>query len=198
MPYCTRVFSGILERRYNIPIGESESYFVSRVGAPLDSIYNAMLQKNRKPTNEIDELVDEFFEQMKEDVPIFDDVKPALESLRMHKRIISTNLRQGILDERVRYHKLENYLDGYFGTNGFKNKEAHVNAIISRYGLDGNALKDNIILVGDGPGDMELAKKFSIIGIGRVGTTDTDTLRTAGALYTINTLLEVETILERL
>ena len=198
MPSCINAFSGILEKRYDIPRGESESYLVSRIGAPLNLIFYEILQKRGKPTDSIDVLVNEFHELMEFDVPIFDDVKPALERLSAYKRFISTNLRQNILDARVRYHKLENHLNGYFGLNGFKNKETHVNAIISSYGLSGSDLKDSIVLVGDGPGDMELARKFGIIGIGRIGTTDADTLKKAGASYTINTLLETENVLGQL
>lgn len=198
MPHCIEVFSEILERRYNIPRKESGQYLVSRVGAPLDSIYNALLEKHGKPTDSIDELVDEFYGLMKEDVPLFDDVKPALEILKSYRKFISTNVRQATVNARVKYHELENYLDGYFGTNGFKNKEAHIYEIIRICGLDVNDLNGSVVLVGDGPGDIELAKKFGIIGIGRAGTTDSYTLKKAGASYTLDSLSEVESILKKL
>ena len=55
---------------------------------------------------------------------------------------------------------------------------------------------ESVILVGDGKRDMEFARKYKIIGVGKLGSTDAKTLKEAGASYIINNLSEIVKLLE--
>ncbi len=199
MPIYTEIFSGQLERKFGIPREDSSILYNSSAGIPLGKQFEMMLTKHRKPTDKIQELVNEFFELAAKNVPdIFPDIKPAFEKLAGHKRIISTNTRQDILNGRVLHHGLEKHLDHYFGTNGFKRKEEHFDHVKRIYDLSEEDFRKTVVFVGDGKPDMELAKRLGIVGIGRIGTTDSKSLEQAGASYIVTALTELPEILEKL
>ena len=197
MPLYTELFSSILEKEYQIPVADSSSYYTSSAGMPLNKQLEAILVKHRKPLDMIQHMADEFFNNAAKKIPdVFPDVMSALKELSDYKIIISTGTRQDILDKRVKCHKLNKYLDKWFGINGFKRKEDHFNEIKKLYSTSEKGFRESVAFVGDGKPDMELAQKFGIIGIGRIGTTDARGLKKAGARYTVNTLLEIKGILK--
>lgn len=197
MPFYTKIFSSLLESNYGIPSAESSAYYNSSAGMVLNKQFETMLIKYNKPTGEIQILVDEFFKKAARKLPnIFIDVKPAMKSLSNYKIIISTNTRQDMLDKRIKRHKLNIYIDKWFGINGFKGKEEHFNEIRKIYNFSNKDFRKNVVFVGDGKPDMQFAQKLGIVGIGRIGTTDAESLMKAGAKYTVNSLLEVKEILE--
>jgi phosphoglycolate phosphatase-like HAD superfamily hydrolase len=199
IPLYIKIFSGILKRRHKIPVKDTSVYYRNSSGSPLDEQFKTMLEKYGKPKDEIKELVKEFFDLATKEVPdIFDDVKPAFETLKNYKKIISTNTRQDILEQRILHHDLYEYLDYYFGVNGFKGKEEHFDEIKRIYSLSDQESKESIIFVSDGKPDMEFAKELGITGIGRVGTTDAESLKSAGAKYTVGNLSELPEILEKI
>ena len=164
MPLYTKIFCDLLET-YGVPRKESEFFYNYAAGISLDRQFFGMLQLHESrrsataemvdwtleeirksyegPTLQVKYLVERFFEIAAKNIPdLFDDVKPALEKLGAYKKIISTNTRQDILDRRVEHHDLKKYLDGYFGTNGFKRKEEHFDVIKKNSGLSDENFKN--------------------------------------------------------
>ncbi len=198
MPLYTKIFSSILNINYGIPVTESSVYYTSSAGMILNKQFEAMLIKYKKPLGEIQSLVDEFFKKAARKIPnIFQDVKPSMKDMSNYKIIISTGTRQDILDKRIKHHDLNAYIDRWFGVNGFKGKEEHFNEISKIYNFSDKRFRKGVVFVGDGKSDMKFARSLGILGIGRVGTTDAESLRKAGAKYTVNSLLEVKGLLEK-
>ena len=56
MSVYTKTFSGILSRRFRIPIEESSKYFLISAGTPLDIQFRYVLEKNNKSTGEIQSM----------------------------------------------------------------------------------------------------------------------------------------------
>lgn len=196
MPFTAKVFADVLEK-YKIPRTESKNYMYATAGTPPAETFIGILKKYNKPTNKIRKIIKEFFDSMENLTPdIYDDVIPTFKKLRNYKKIVSTNLRQDILDKRIKHHGLHKYLDKYFGTNGFKSKEEHFDEVKRIYHLSDRNFSKIVILVGDGKADMEFARKYKILGIGRLGLADAKTLKQAGASYIVNNLSEIVKILE--
>ena len=196
MPFTAKVFADVLER-YGVPRKESENYMYATAGTPPAETFIGILKKYNKPTNEIKNIIKEFFDSMENSNPkIYEDVLPTFKKLKSYKKIVSTNLRQNILNKRIKQHNLHLYLDEYFGTNGFKSKEEHFDEVKRIYHLSAQDFRNTVMLVGDGKKDMKFAKKYGIIGIGRIGINNAKTLKQAGASYIIHNLLEILKILE--
>lgn len=196
MPFTAKIFADVLER-YSIPRKESKNYMYATAGNPPTEVFNGILKKHNKHTNEIKKIIKEFFDLLENSIPIiFIDVIPTLRRLNNYKKIISTNLRQDILNRRVQYHGLHKYFEKHLGTNGFKSKEEHFGEIKKIYKLSEKKFRKKVILVGDGKRDMELTHKHKIVGIGKVGIENAKTLKQAGATYIINNLSEIVKILK--
>lgn len=196
MPFVAKIFADVLAR-YIIPRKESKDYMYATAGTPTAEQFNTILKKHHKPTDKVKSLVKEFNDLMEGHIPnIFADVIPTFKKLKNFKNIVSTNLRQDILNARIKHHGLHKYLDRYLGTNGFKSKEEHFDEIKRIYHLSDKDFSKKVILVGDGKTDMEFARKYKILGIGKVGIENAKTLKKTGALHTINNLSEVVKILK--
>ncbi|MBI4162948.1 MAG: HAD family hydrolase [Candidatus Aenigmarchaeota archaeon] len=197
MPFYTKLFSSMLNAAYGIPLAESSAYYNSSAGMLLNKQFEAILTMYKKPTDAIQNLVDEFFKKASKKIPdIFEDVKSSLKALSDYTIFISTGTRQDMLDKRIKRHKLNAYVEKWFGVNGFKGKEDHFNEISKIYNFSGKEFRKSVVFVGDGASDMKLARKLGILGIGRTGTVDAKSLKMAGARYTVNSLSEVKEILE--
>lgn len=196
MPNVAKIFADILVR-YGIPRRQSENYLYATAGTSTYEQFKTILNKHHKPTDRVKLLVKEFNDLMEGHIPrIFADVVPTFKNLKNYKKIVSTNLRQDILNARIKHYGLHKYLDKYLGTNCFKSKEEHFDYIKKIYHLSDKDFKKKVILVGDGKTDMEFARKYKIVGVGKVCIEDAKTLKKAGALHTINNLSEVVKILK--
>ena len=196
MPFTAKIFADVLEK-YGIRRKNCEDYIYATAGTPAEKVFGGILKKYNKPTKGIKKIISQFFDLLEKDSPaLFNDAVTTLKKLKKYRKIISTNLRQDILNTRIKSNNLGIYLDKYLGTNGFKSKEEHFKEIKRIYGMSDKEFTENAILVGDGKRDMEFARKYKIIGVGKLGSTDAKTLKEAGATYIINSLSEIFKLLE--
>lgn len=195
MPFTAKVFADVLEK-YGIARQESQNYVYATAGTSTYKQFNTILKKHYKFINVVNSLVKEFNDLLEDNNPkLFVDVIQTFKKLN-YKKIVSTNLRQNVLNKRIKHHKLHVYLDKCFGTNGFKSKEEHFGEIKKIYNLSDREFKNKVILVGDGIMDMKFAKKYGILGIGKIGINNAKTLKQAGASYIIHNLSEILKILK--
>jgi len=197
MPFIAKIFADML-KRYDIPIKDSKNYLYATAGTSTYEQFRFILKKYHKSTDKIGLLVKEFNDLISQNMPkLFTDVNPVLKKLGRYKKIVSTNLRQDVLNKRIKNYKLDLYLEACLGTNGFKSKEEHFDEIKKRYDLSIVDFRKKVILIGDGKKDMEFAREYGITGIGRVGINDSKTLNRAGASYVINDLFGLIDILKK-
>ena len=196
MPFTANVFADVLEK-YGIPIEESRSYMYATAGTSTYKQFNTILKKHHKSVNMVNSLVKEFNGLIEGgNTKLFADIVQTFKKLNHYKKIVSTNLRQDVLNKKIKHYRLHLYLDKYFGTNGFKSKEEHFGEIKKVYHLSDREFKNKVMLVGDGKTDMKFARKYGILGIGKIGINDAKTLKQAGASYIIHNLLEILKIVE--
>jgi len=208
MKILARVFGESLHLKYGIPIEQGTRYMYDTTGTPTATQYrNFLSERTLLPSNPTEAdaliagLVKDFTEDAYAEMPsLCPDVMLALPYLKGRKMAISTNAPQAVLDRRVRYHGLDEYFHSWFGkTEETPDKKQHKVPIMRLFQVTGDEFTRYGALIGDGYKDMEIAKEWEILGIGRKTEDNTEEgLMNAGAIAVVRDLRELPELLNRL
>jgi phosphoglycolate phosphatase len=137
------------------------------------------------------------------DTRLFPETLEVLTSLKSkgYRLFLSTSAPHDGLAESQAALGLDAFFELSRGTDldsGVLKGPTHLQRIAAHLGLTPEELADVAVFVGDGLGDMSIAKTAGIPGIGRITLGNGDELRAAGAVEIVDDLRDVEAAIERI
>jgi phosphoglycolate phosphatase-like HAD superfamily hydrolase len=152
-----------------------------------------------------DQLTADYWAASEAFVPsLFPETLEVLESLRVqgHTLIVSSGGRPEFVARNLRLTGIDRLLRLALGTDTLLPDMAkgpgHFKLIRDALGLAEDELRQRGVFIGDGAYDMEVAGAGGLVAIGRLTGENSATLREAGAGYLINSLTELDAILDAL
>lgn len=194
MPAYTKVFSEILNFKYGTNIRDSREYYLNSTGTPLDVQFKYVLEKYNKPTDEIFQMVDEFFCIVnKIDFVLFDGVKDIIDELfeKGFKLFITTGSQTADTKKRLEKLWLIKYFSLILGSSEIPKGPEHIKEFAKSVGLTVEEFSKLSFYCGDGPHDMEIAKMFGIYAVGVKQTVSREKLFEAGADVVVDKIEEI-------
>lgn len=189
----TEAFSSIL-LKLGIPKKLSEEYFSRSAGTELKSQFEQILKasKNAYDDPSVKSLMDKFWETQKNISPkIYQDVIPSLSRLKGYEIHMVSGTRHDVLDDRIKKAGMDKYLRKWVGWSDKYSKRDHLKSLSGK----------TVIYIGDGVSDMEMAKEFSLIGVGivREGSKfSKKDLKEAGAAFVVSGFKEFMDIVKEI
>ncbi|MDD3190459.1 MAG: HAD hydrolase-like protein [Candidatus Pacebacteria bacterium] len=184
MPVYFDVSAEIIEREYNLSGEEFYKFSIMYTGAPIEDLFENFLQSKGKSTNKVADNIKTFFDLVNaKEFPVIDGAREAIE--KVHKKgfdlFISTGSQTERTKERLEKAGLLKYFSLVYGCSEIEKGPEHISdfAKFSKVGF-GDFTK-NSFLLGDGPGDMRLAKSCKMKAIGVAHTFDREYLIKSGA-----------------
>ena len=196
MSTYTKVFAGILNRRFGIDTKNSSEYYLNSAGTLIEIQFQYVLKNNNVSFVNIAKLVDEFFETVdKEKFLIFEKAGAVIEYL-YNKNIllfVSTGSRTGGSKKRLAKLDLLKYFSVILGSNEIPKGPKHIEYFAKSVNLPTEEFSKQTFYCGDGSGDMEIAEMFEIYAIGIAQTLSKERLLEAGADVAVD---KIEDVLE--
>lgn len=184
MPVYTETFSGILFRRFGIPVGESSKYYLISTGTPLDIQFGHMLEKNNKSTEEIQSMVDEFFNTVNQvNCQFYDGAKNLIRELaeRGFTLFVTTGSQTSVTMNKLEKAGIADCFELILGSSEISKGPKHIEKFVELAGLSVGDFSKRSFYCGDGGRDMEIAKMFNIYAVGVAQTVSKEKLLEAGA-----------------
>jgi phosphoglycolate phosphatase len=132
---------------------------------------------------------------------LFPEVPAVLASLKRsgHVVVISSNIADERIRDRLAGVGLTNQYDLALGTKLSEGitKEDHPRLVAERLGMLLEDVATAGVLVGDLPGDMQMARAAGLLAVGRLTDANSDRLIAAGADYVITNLTQLEPLLDK-
>ena len=184
MPIYTRIFCDILKRRADIDSPEVAEYSVSATGTPWDEQFAHVLAEHQRSSAEARGLMDEFCDMVgREKYVLYPGVEELLKKFkgRGYKIFITSGSGTGAMIKRIYELGIYSYIDFLLGYDVYKKSPKHIEMLAEVEGLSLQDFAKQAIYFGDGPGDMEIAKKCGLFAVGVAQTVDAERLKAAGA-----------------
>jgi len=194
MSVYTKTFSGILFRRFKIPVEESNKYYLDSAGTPLDIQFQCMLKKNSVSTKEIQNMTDEFFEIVSQtNYQFYDGVINLVKELirREFTLFITTGSQTFATKKKLKKEGVANCFNFILGSSEIPKGPKHIEEFAKSVNLSVEEFSSRVFYCGDGSRDMEIAKMFNIYAIGIAQTLSKQKLFDAGADVVVNKIGDV-------
>lgn len=197
MPIYFSLSAEIIEREYGLSGEEFEAYSKMYTGIPTDAIFSGFLKLHNKPTDKVQENLQDFFAVVNShDFPIIEGAREAIEKVynKGFKLFVSTGSETLKTKERLERLGLLKYFSLVYGSSEIDKGPAHIEdfAKFAKVSLEDFAV--NSFLLGDGPGDMKLAKICKMKAVGVAHTFTSEYLIEAGADVVFEKIREVEDV----
>lgn len=198
----TSIFSSIIMNQYGIPNEYSEKIYKETAGQPLDKQFLQVINAYKKDYIEgqaISRLIDIFWEEIKMREPkLFPFAQEILEVLFDAGYILclSTGCSLDVTNMKLTKSKIRHYFKlilttDYNNSGGSRKGRDHINTIIDVLKISLTELKLTSILIGDGVGDIKMAKEFGITSIGIPNTCSKALLLESGATMVLDSIFDV-------
>lgn len=194
MPVYFEVSAQIIEREYGLNGLEFEKYSTNYTGIPIDDLFANFLKEHNKPTDKVQENIKTFFEMVNaRDFPMIEGAKEAIE--KVYRKgvdlFISTGSQTEKTKERMEKAGILKYFSVVYGSSEIEKGPEHIMdfAKFSRVPLEEFARRS--FFLGDGPGDMKLAKSCRMKAVGVAHTFNREYLYKAGADIVFDRVSEV-------
>ena len=191
MPKYVSAFCALVE-----PFGISqerarEMYFGS-AGTPIDLQFKQVLQSSGVDLADdaVKELVRLFFEKAREvRSPPFPGARDVLQEIKARGLLLcaTSGSNTGELKEIFAQEGLEYYV--VLGSDVIKKGDLHIQRFAEYFGVSLAEFCSQAIYLGDGPTDMEIARRNGILACGITTTVSREKLIAAGAEVVVQTLL---------
>jgi len=200
------VFCRMLWERHGVPESISRPIYVREMGKGPRPQFVAVLKARELMDDALaDQLTADYWEVAEAFRPsLFPETIWTLESLRRqgHTLIISSGGRPEFVLRNTRSTGIEHLfrlvLGSDPGVRDMAKGPGHFRLIREALGLDAAELRIRGVFVGDGVYDMQVASDAGILAVGRLTGDNGETLRDAGADHLIESLRELEGLLEAL
>lgn len=208
MPIYEQVFGKVVEENFGINPEESVAFYRRTAGLPLNLQFAGFLSQYQgkddsrfygffRPEDlEIQKLVDRFFELIlsreSSASTLFFEAQRVLANL--HNRglqlFLTSGTRTDILQRRIETARID-FFAVIMGSEVIPKGLEHIDVFARAAGTAKDDFCAKAFLVGDGPGDMKLAKNAGIYAIGLTNTVLAEDLVKAGANEIISNLREL-------
>jgi phosphoglycolate phosphatase-like HAD superfamily hydrolase len=176
MEYHSKVFSIILNDKFNIPISYSNNKYYETSGEPLDHQFRYVIKSYLHIiVPDVNDLINLFFDNVSKAKPIlFNDVRNAIKILwnAGYILVVISGCTTDVVVNKMQKTEIASYFKLLLGTDynipGMTKGEGHFNIIRKELGFDCAKFRQNSALIGDGKHDMLIAKQAGIVGIGRI------------------------------
>ena len=182
-----------------ISTDESKNFFRQTAGMPLsEQFYSILFQTTQfkiSPTSTIvQELVKKFFKISDQESPmLFPTVRKVLRKLRKEgfQLFATSGYRDEVLHQRFQGAKIDSLFQCILGSSRIRKGPRHIEFFANNCGVSFKEFCSKAFYVGDGPGDMIIAAKCGIFGIGITTTVPKEKLKQKGAKKIIRSLDEL-------
>jgi phosphoglycolate phosphatase-like HAD superfamily hydrolase len=184
MPIYFNLSGEIIQREYGLPAEEFIEYSKLFTGKPIDEMFRDFLLKNNKPVDRIYENLQDFFTIVNAyDFPLIDGAREAIESVynKGFQLFISTGSETEKTKERLDDLGLLRFFSEVYGSSSVAKGPAHIENFARIAGVSLGEFAGRAFFLGDGPGDMKLAKACNMKAVGVAHTFTSEYLRSAGA-----------------
>jgi phosphoglycolate phosphatase-like HAD superfamily hydrolase len=194
MPIYFEASAQLIEREYGLSGEEFERFSKNYTGMPTDEIFTRFLIEHHKPTDKVRDNLRDFFELVNgRDFPLIEGAREAIEKVyaKGFDLFISTGSETKKTKERLEKAGLLNYFSLVYGSSEIEKGPEHIENFsrFSNVSLEDFAKKS--FFLGDGPGDIKLAKSCKMIAVGVAHTFDREYLLKAGADIVFDKIGEV-------
>lgn len=195
MPAYFSISSMIIEREYGISGAEYEAFSKNYTGMPMDETLKWFLTAHGRPTDRIAENLDAFFRVV--DAQEFPLIEGAEETVRTYHQkgyrlFVSTGSQTARTKERLKAAGLLDCFELVYGSSELEKGPAHIEDFARRSGVSFGDFTRRAFFLGDGPGDMKLAKTCAMKAVGVAHTFDRQCLLDAGADIVLGKIREAE------
>jgi len=184
MPSYFGVSADIVSREYGLDRNEFIAYSMDFIGRSMEEVFSDFLRKKEKSTDRVQDNLKTFFELVNaREVPLIDGAKEAIEKLHARgvKLFISTGSETAKTEERLEKAGLRKYFIEVCGSSEIEKGPEHVRGFAKRSNLSLEEFAQRSFFLGDGPGDMKIAKACRMKAVGVAHTFDREYLFKAGA-----------------
>ena len=194
MPTYTKVFSEILNKRFEIPVENSRKYYICSAGTSIEIQFQNMLKNSNISFTNTAKLTDKFFKTVnKEKILLFKKAKDVIKHL-YNKNIplfISTGSRTESTKKKLKEIDLLKYFSVILGSNEIPKGPEHIEEFAKYINLPTEEFAKQTFYCGDGLRDMEIAEMFEIYAIGIAHTVSKKRLIEMGADVAIDKIGDV-------
>lgn len=196
MPGYRETFSDLVHRYFGVDKDIARSFYFATAGMNLNEQFRGLLKQEGKSFTEADiaKMYEEFFE-ISERLPssLFDDVRQLLDDLKRKgvEMFITSGTKGYILYRRLKETGLLEYFSASLGSDDIPKSVAHIGIFAQIIGVYFDDFTSQGCIIGDGSGDMKLARKAKMLAIGITRTVNADALRQAGADVIVCSLSEL-------
>jgi phosphoglycolate phosphatase len=184
MPVYFQMSAHIIEREYGLDGAEFEEFSRKFTGIPTDEIFRRFLIFHGKPIDRVEEHVNAFFELVdRQDFPLIEGAPEAIRKIydRGFELFISTGSQTGKTKERLEKAGLLNYFSLVYGSSEIEKGPGHIVDFARFASMPLADFGRRSFFLGDGPGDMKLAKSCHMKAVGVAHTFEPQYLLQAGA-----------------
>ena len=195
MPAYFSANAEVIEREYGLSGEEFETYSRLYAWMPTEEIFRGFMELHNKPTDKARENLQDSFDMVNaRDFPVIEGAREAIEKVynKGFELFISSGSGTEKVKERLEKSGLLKYFSVVYGSSEIDKGPAHIEdfAKFAKVSLGDFAV--NSFLLGDGPGDMKLAKICKMKAVGVAHTFTSEYLIEAGADVVFEKIREVE------
>lgn len=197
MPLYFSASSELIEREYGLSGEEFQEYSRMFTGEPIEDIFEGFLKSKGKPTNRIQDNMISFFDLVNSrEFPLIEGAKEAIEKVyeKGFSLFISTGSQTAKTKERLEEVGLLKYFSMVYGSSEIEKGPEHIADFAKFSGVNLEDFAKNSFFIGDGPGDIKIAKSCKMKAIGVAHTFDRAYLIKSGADIVFDKVREVADI----
>jgi len=194
MPMYGEVFSSLLSANFGLDSGEAKNFFFSTAGSPLKDQLSGFLEKCSLDFTDFDinRLVSEFFSKTKRHpVLLFPNIHPVIREIREKCKTLSVTSGSNTAELISIFNEQRLPYDIILGSDEIEKSREHIKKFAKYFATSLSQYCRTALYIGDGPVDMEIAKKCGIYAVGITTTVSREELFAAGADNVIDRIEEV-------
>ncbi len=193
MPVYFGVSAHLIESEYGLSGAEFERFSTMYTGAPIDELFAKFLVSKHRPVDRVADNIRTFFELVNaREFPVIAGAPEAI--ARLHARgvtlFISTGSQTQRTKERLEQADLLKYFTEVYGSSEVEKGPEHIKDFARHCGVPLETFAQRSFFLGDGPGDMKLAKLCRMKAVGVAHTFEAAYLTAAGADLVLPTIGE--------
>lgn len=184
MPVYFEASAHIIEKEYGLSAVKFEEFSTNYTGIPVDELFSKFLLENGKPVDRVQDNIKTFFELVNaREFPVIEGAEETIEKLHGKgiELFISTGSQTQKTKERLEKADLLKYFSLVYGSSEIEKGPEHIRDFAKYSGVSMEEFAGRSFFLGDGPGDIKLAKKCSMRAVGVAHTFDREYLLQAGA-----------------
>jgi len=185
MPAFFEGYSEIMQKEYGLSGEDFQTYSLRYVGMlPTEDIFVQYLKNHHKSTDKVRENLQNFFDMLNSrDFPIIEGAREAIEDTyqKGYKLFVSTGSQTKRTKERLEKLGLLKYFSMVYGSSEIDKGPRHIEDFAKASQVSLEDFAKNSFFLGDGPGDIKLAKFCKMEAVGVAHTFSRTYLIEAGA-----------------